>query len=48
MSARVLLNLLNEMGKRDKMRGFFSTRLINLMKHCTNVIFFLSCDIKIL
>ena len=35
MSARVFLNLLNELGKRDKMRGlpriylFFATRLIN-------------------
>ena len=35
MSAHVLLNLLNELGKRDKMRGlssifsFFSTSLIN-------------------
>ena len=26
MSAHVLLNLLNELGKRDKMRGFFATR----------------------
>ena len=35
MSAHVLLNLLNELGKRDKMRGlrafylFFTTSLIN-------------------
>ena len=31
MSAHVLLNLLNELGKRDKMRGllFFATNLIN-------------------
>ena len=35
MSAHVLLNLLNEFGKRDKMRGlpsinlFFATSLIN-------------------
>ena len=37
MSAHVLLNLLNELGKRDKMRGlpcrafylFFATSLIN-------------------
>ena len=28
MSAHVLLNLLNELGKRDKMRGF-ATSLIN-------------------
>ena len=42
MSANVLLNLLNELGKRDKMRGlpseacrafylFFATSLINLI-----------------
>ena len=31
MSAHVLLNLLNELGKRDKMRGLPS--LINLIKH---------------
>ena len=29
MSAHVLLNLSNELGKRDKMRGFFATSLIN-------------------
>ena len=36
MSAHILLNLLNELGKRDKMRGlpsilspFFATSLIN-------------------
>ena len=35
MSAHVLLNLLNELGKRDKMRGlptfylFYATSLIN-------------------
>ena len=36
MSAHVLLNLLNELGKRDKMRGlqsifisFFATSIIN-------------------
>ena len=30
MSAHVLLNLLNEFGKRDKMRGLlFATSLIN-------------------
>ena len=35
MSAHVLLNILNELGKRDKMRGltsiylFFATSLIN-------------------
>ena len=38
MSAHVLLNLLNEFGKRDKMRGlqsiylFFATSLINSIK----------------
>ena len=37
MSAHVLLNLLNELGKRDKMRGLPST----------NVRFYLSYDIKI-
>ena len=29
MSANVLLNLLNELGKRDKFYLFFATRLIN-------------------
>ena len=37
MSAHVLLNLLNKLGKRDKMRGLLSS----------NVIFHLSYDIKI-
>ena len=36
MSAHVLLNLLNELEKRDKMRGlpsiFFATNLINAIK----------------
>ena len=39
MSAHVLLNLLNELGKRDKMQGlpsilyiFFATSLINSIK----------------
>ena len=39
MSAHVLLNLLNKLGKRDKMRGlpiilslFFPTRFINSIK----------------
>ena len=40
MSAHVLLNLLNKLGKRDKMRGlpsilfylFFTTSLINSLK----------------
>ena len=29
MSAHVLLNLLNELGKKDKMRGFSATSLIH-------------------
>ena len=29
MSAHVLLNLLNKLGKRDKMLGLFATSLIN-------------------
>ena len=39
MSAHVLLNSLNELGKRDKMRGlpsiylFFAMSLINSIKH---------------
>ena len=42
MSAHVLLNLLNELGKRDEMRGlpsilafylFFATSLIDSKKH---------------
>ena len=40
MSAHVLLNLLNKLGKRDKMRGlpsilslFRATSLINSIKH---------------
>ena len=39
MSAHVLLNLINELRKRDKMRGLpsilflFSTSLINSIKH---------------
>ena len=39
MSAHVLLNLLNELRKKDKMRGlptilsFFATSLINLIIH---------------
>ena len=53
MSAHVLLNSLNELGKRDKMRGlprfylFFATSLINSIKKSTNVRFYLSYDIKI-
>ena len=33
MCAHVLLNLLNELGKRDKMRGFFATSLIHSITH---------------
>ena len=53
MSAYVLLNLLNELGKRDKMRGLpsilslFATSLINSLKKSTNVRFFLPHDINI-
>ena len=53
MSANVLLNLLNELGKRDKMRGLpsslslFATSLINSIIQSTNVRFYLSYDIKI-
>ena len=42
MSAHVLLNLLNELGKRDRMRG-----LINSIIQRTNVRFYLSYGIKI-
>ena len=54
MSAHVLLNLLNELGKRDKMRGlssiylFFATSLINSIIQDTNVRFYLSYDIWII
>ena len=47
MSAHVLLNLLNELGKRDKMRGlpriylFFATSLINSIIHHHIIIGFL-------
>ena len=53
MSAHVLLNLLNELGKRDKMRGLpsilslFATSLINSIIQSTNVRFYLSYSIKI-
>ena len=54
MSAHVLLNLLNELGKRDKTRGlpsilslFFATSLINSKYKSTNARFYLSYDIKI-
>ena len=45
MSAHVLLILLNELGKRDKMRGLPS--ILSLFRNeSTNVRFYLSCDIK--
>ena len=42
MSAHVLLNLLNKLGKRDKMRG-----LPSILYKSTNVRFYLSYGIKI-
>ena len=41
MSAHVLLNLLNELRKRDKMRGFFATSLINsiIQEHEYKILF---------
>ena len=36
MSAHVLLNLLNEMGKRDKMRGL--QRMFDSIYHMTNTL----------
>ena len=49
MSAHVLLNLLNELGKRDKMRG--SPSILSLFRNefnkfnkSTNVRFYLSYD----
>ena len=53
MSAHILLNLLNELGKRDKMRGLPS--IVSLFRNefnkfnntSTNVRFYLSYDIKI-
>ena len=54
MSAHVLLNLLNELGKRNKMRGlssiylFFATSLINSIIQDHDVRFYLSYDIKII
>ena len=46
MSANVLLNLLNEMGERDKMRGLPSILSLfrNELNKCTNVRFYLSYD----
>ena len=54
MNARVFLNLLNELRKRDKMRGMPSIlslfrNLYNkfiIQEHVTNVRFYLSRDIK--
>ena len=55
MRAHVLLNLLNELGKRDKMRGF--STFLSLFRNefnkfnntrSTKVRFYLSYDIKIL
>ena len=52
MGAHVLLNLLNELRKRDQFMAcqafilFFATSLIQVYKS-TNVSFFLSYDIKI-
>ena len=52
MSAHVLLNLLNKLGKRDIMRGLpsilslFATSLINSIIQEPNVRFYLSYDIK--
>ena len=51
MSAHVLLNLLNELGKRDKMRGLPSILSLfrnEFNKKSTNVRFYLSYDIRIL
>ena len=54
MSAHVLLNLLNELGKRDKMRGLpsilslFRNKFNKLNNYKSmNVRFYLSSDIKI-
>ena len=50
MSAHVLLNLLNELGKRDKMRGLpsilslFRNEFNNSIYKSTNVRFYLSYD----
>ena len=54
MSSHVLLNLSNELGKRDKMRGFSSISFLflqpvlkNSINRSTNVRFYLSHDMKI-
>ena len=44
MSARVLLNLLNELGKRDKMRGLLKPRILSLFG---NVRFFYHMTLNI-
>ena len=50
MSAHILLNLLNELGKRDKMRGLpsilslFRNEFNKFNKKSTNVRFYLSYD----
>ena len=50
MSAHVLLNLLNELRKRDKMRGLPSILFLfcNEFNKFNNVRFYLSYDIKII
>ena len=54
MSAHVLLNLLNELKKRDKCEAcrafnlFFPTSLINAMCRSTNIRFYLLYDIKLI
>ena len=47
MSAHVLFDLLNELGKRDKMRGLLAMRLINsiIQEHECKILFI--NDIKI-
>ena len=48
MSAHVLLNLLNELGKSDKIRGLSSIlKLFRNYYRCKNARFYLSHDIKI-
>ena len=49
MSAHVLLNLLNKLGKSDKMRDLSSILSLfrNKFNKSTNVRFYLSYDIKI-
>ena len=49
MSAHALLNLLNELGKRDKMRGLPSILSLfpNSFNKFNNVRFYFSYDIKI-